>query len=381
MVASAARVRSASSGIGVVGHRRRVRAEQHLRDDAAVAIPQAADDGVPQGAVHQHPVQQHHDRPVAASVGVHEASGRRPLALHPQTPSPMGVMPAHRRCRVAMSGRLLNGRSTCLGKRFTCCSMRPACSRLSASGSPWAGLVAETRQSGDGETELLDNSSHLHRWVETLPTETRPCLLSWPSASAIQPRGAGADSVFRLVSAEGGNILGSIFVHAFAVAVMVSCHHRRSDEDPDPALDPGLLRDDVYGFPHPAACQSALRWRECDSGSRRQNRRSGHRSTRQRPGLAAGSTVMRESRPRARCGTARCQQSHRRLHGSVPVRLLGCGADDLVRVRDLLAAGRGQSSNSQHCHHVRSLMICYALVGVYGRNRRRCGRGHSVAPE
>ena len=69
--------------VGVVGHRRGVRAERQLRDDAAVAIPQAADDGVPQGAVHQHPVQQHHHRPVAASVGVHEAGRRRPLELHP----------------------------------------------------------------------------------------------------------------------------------------------------------------------------------------------------------------------------------------------------------------------------------------------------------
>ena len=76
MVASAGRVRSASSGVVVV------RAEQQLRDDAAVAIPQAADYVVPQGAVHQHPVEQHHDRPVAAAVGVHEAGGRRPLELH-----------------------------------------------------------------------------------------------------------------------------------------------------------------------------------------------------------------------------------------------------------------------------------------------------------
>ena len=36
-------------------------------------------------AVHQHPVQHHH-RPVAAAVGIHEASSRRPLELHPQTP-------------------------------------------------------------------------------------------------------------------------------------------------------------------------------------------------------------------------------------------------------------------------------------------------------
>ena len=55
--------------VGVVGHRRGVRAERQLRDDAAVAIPQAADDGVPQGATHQHAVQQHHHRPVAAGVG------------------------------------------------------------------------------------------------------------------------------------------------------------------------------------------------------------------------------------------------------------------------------------------------------------------------
>ena len=73
--------------VGVVGHGRGVGAERQLRDDAAVAIPQAADDGVPQGAVHQHPVQQHHDGPVAAGVGIHEASSRRPLKSHPQTPS------------------------------------------------------------------------------------------------------------------------------------------------------------------------------------------------------------------------------------------------------------------------------------------------------
>ena len=54
--------------VGVVGHRRGVRAERQLRDDAAVAIPQAAD--------------------------------RRPLELHPQTPSPVGVEVASPRCRV-----------------------------------------------------------------------------------------------------------------------------------------------------------------------------------------------------------------------------------------------------------------------------------------
>ena len=86
--------------VGDVGHGRGVGAERQLRDDAAVAIPQAADDGVPQGAVHQHAVEQHHDRPVAAGVGVHEASGRRPLELHPQTPSPLGVETAHHRRRV-----------------------------------------------------------------------------------------------------------------------------------------------------------------------------------------------------------------------------------------------------------------------------------------
>ena len=71
--------------VGVVGHRRGVRAERQLRDDAAVAIPQAVDDGVPQDATHQHAVQQHHNRPVAAGVGVHETGRRRPLELHPQT--------------------------------------------------------------------------------------------------------------------------------------------------------------------------------------------------------------------------------------------------------------------------------------------------------
>ena len=55
-----------------------VRAERQLWDDAAVAIPQAGDDGVSQGAVHQHPVRQHHQRPVAPVVGVHGASSRRP---------------------------------------------------------------------------------------------------------------------------------------------------------------------------------------------------------------------------------------------------------------------------------------------------------------
>ena len=77
--------------VSVVGHRRGVRAERQLGDDAAVAIPQALHDGVPQGAVHQHPVQQHHHRPVAAGVGVHEAGSRRPLELHPQTPLPVGA--------------------------------------------------------------------------------------------------------------------------------------------------------------------------------------------------------------------------------------------------------------------------------------------------
>ena len=54
--------------VGALGHRRGVRAGRQLRDDAAVAIPQALDDGVPQGAIHQHPVQQHHHRPVAVIV-------------------------------------------------------------------------------------------------------------------------------------------------------------------------------------------------------------------------------------------------------------------------------------------------------------------------
>ena len=90
MVASAGSVRSASSGVVVV------RAERQLRDDAAVAIRQAADDRVPQGAVHQHPVQQYHDRPVTAAVGVHETGSRRPLELHSQTPSPVGVETMHR---------------------------------------------------------------------------------------------------------------------------------------------------------------------------------------------------------------------------------------------------------------------------------------------
>ena len=66
--------------VGVVWHRRGVRAERQLRDDAAVAIPQATDHLVPQGAAHQHPVREHHDRPVAAGVGVHEAGGRRSRA-------------------------------------------------------------------------------------------------------------------------------------------------------------------------------------------------------------------------------------------------------------------------------------------------------------
>ena len=78
--------------VGVVGHRRGVRAERQLRDDAAVALTQAADDLVPRGAALQHPVQQHHHRPIAAAVGIHEAGSRRPLELHPQTPSPVGVV-------------------------------------------------------------------------------------------------------------------------------------------------------------------------------------------------------------------------------------------------------------------------------------------------
>ena len=68
-----------------IEHQRGARAERQLRDDSAVAIPQAAYDGVPQGATHQHPVQQHHHRPVAAGVGIHEAGGRRPLELHQWT--------------------------------------------------------------------------------------------------------------------------------------------------------------------------------------------------------------------------------------------------------------------------------------------------------
>ena len=106
--------------VGVVGHRRGVRADRQLRDDAAIAIPQAADDGVPQGAVHQHPVQQHHHRPVAARVGVHEARGRRPLQLHPQTPLLLGVEPAQLRRRVVGHGTDLR--------------LRPA--RLPASSAP-----------------------------------------------------------------------------------------------------------------------------------------------------------------------------------------------------------------------------------------------------
>ena len=87
--------------VGVVGHRCGVRSERQLRDDAAVAIPQAADDGVPQGAVHQHPVQQHHHRPVAAGVGIHETARRGPLKLHPRAPSPVSVETAYRRRRPA----------------------------------------------------------------------------------------------------------------------------------------------------------------------------------------------------------------------------------------------------------------------------------------
>ena len=44
---------------------------------------------------------------------------------------------------------------------------------------------------------------------------------------------------------------------ARSLAVGVSLHHRRSDEDRDPALDSGLLRDDVYGLLHPPARLSA----------------------------------------------------------------------------------------------------------------------------
>ena len=86
---SAIRVASRQGEVGVAGHRRGVRAERQLRDDAAVTIPQAVGDGVPQGATYQHPVQQHHHRPVAARVGVHETGSRRPLQLHPDTPSPV----------------------------------------------------------------------------------------------------------------------------------------------------------------------------------------------------------------------------------------------------------------------------------------------------
>lgn len=59
----------------VFGHRRDVNAERQLRDDAAVAIPQAGDDDVSRGAVHQHPVQQHHHQPVIAGVETYEAVG------------------------------------------------------------------------------------------------------------------------------------------------------------------------------------------------------------------------------------------------------------------------------------------------------------------
>lgn len=61
--------------VGAVGHRRGVRAERQLRDDEAVAISWPGGDGVPQGAVHQHPVQHHHCQP--AATGVNEMVGNR----------------------------------------------------------------------------------------------------------------------------------------------------------------------------------------------------------------------------------------------------------------------------------------------------------------
>ena len=54
-------------------------------------------------------VQQHHDRPVAAGVGVHEAGGRRPLELHPETPrrwAPTRDEPRFARSLVLGSGAL-----------------------------------------------------------------------------------------------------------------------------------------------------------------------------------------------------------------------------------------------------------------------------------
>ena len=64
-------------------------------------------------------VQQHHHRPVAAGVGVHETGGRGPL-VHPQTPLLLGVEPAQLRRRVVGHGTDLR--------------LRPA--RLSASSAP-----------------------------------------------------------------------------------------------------------------------------------------------------------------------------------------------------------------------------------------------------
>ena len=39
---------------------------------------------------------QHHHRPVAAGIGVHETGGRRPLQLYPEIPSPVRIETAHR---------------------------------------------------------------------------------------------------------------------------------------------------------------------------------------------------------------------------------------------------------------------------------------------
>ena len=49
-------------------------------------------------------VQQHHHRPVAAGVGIHETGRRRPLQPHPLAPLLLGVEPAQLRRRVVGHG-------------------------------------------------------------------------------------------------------------------------------------------------------------------------------------------------------------------------------------------------------------------------------------
>ena len=65
-------------------------------------------------------VQQHHHRPVAAGVGIHETGRRRPLQPHPLAPLLLGVEPAQLRRRVVGHGTDLR--------------LRPA--RLPASSAP-----------------------------------------------------------------------------------------------------------------------------------------------------------------------------------------------------------------------------------------------------